>query len=224
MSSAREDILGAIRRSLKRGPVDEESRSALDWRLASHPRGLGLKRTDLSQAELVKLFIGYATATQATLVELRRADDVPAAVADYLAQHNLPAAIAASPALKNLPWRSRPALSVRFGRGQDADLVSVTPAHAGIAETGTLMLASSADRPITLNFLPDTHMVVLDRRSIVANYEDGWDRWRAEHPEGPPRTVNFITGPSRTADIEQKILYGAHGPRRLHILLVGADD
>ena len=52
-------------------------------------------------------------------------------------------------------------------------------------------------------------------------YEDAWDRLRAAEGEGRlPRTVNFITGPSRTGDIEQTIQMGAHGPRRLHVILV----
>lgn len=223
MTSGRDEILASIRRSLKRGPIDEESRSALDWRLSHHPRGLSLKRTALDQAELAKLFIGMATATTATITPLDDLSQVPEALATYLAQHNLPSAVAVSPALADIPWASRPSLEVRFGAAMDADMVSLTPALAGIAETGTLMLASAPDRPATLNFLPDTHIVLLHRSQIVGTYEDGWDRWRDDHPDGPPRTVNFVTGPSRTADIEQKILFGAHGPRRLHILLVGVD-
>ena len=91
-----------------------------------------------------------------------------------------------------------------------------------MAETGTLMLISGPQTPTTLNFLPDTHIVVLRAEQVVATYEDGWDLLRAgrEAPEGLPRAVNFITGPSRTGDIEQRIELGAHGPRRLHIVLV----
>ena len=62
---------------------------------------------------------------------------------------------------------------------------------------------------------------------MVAAYEDGWDRLRAAAAAAPgmpaqglPRAVNLITGPSRTGDIEQRIVLGAHGPRRLHIVIV----
>ena len=99
----------------------------------------------------------------------------------------------------------------------------MTGAFAGIAETGTLMLRSGPESPSTLNFLPDTHMVVLRASQIRKSYEDGWDEIRRQmdsRPDSLPRTVNFITGPSRTGDIEQKILMGAHGPRRLHIVLI----
>ena len=80
------------------------------------------------------------------------------------------------------------------------------------------MLISGAETPTTLNFLPDTHIVVVRGEQVVAAYEDGWDRLRDRG--AIPRTVNFITGPSRTGDIEQRIELGAHGPRRLHIILV----
>jgi L-lactate dehydrogenase complex protein LldG len=83
------------------------------------------------------------------------------------------------------------------------------------------MLISGAQTPTTLNFLPETHIVVVRCDQVVATYEDGWDRLRAAaKTELLPRVVNFITGPSRTADIEQHIELGAHGPRRLHIVLV----
>ena len=83
------------------------------------------------------------------------------------------------------------------------------------------MLTSGPDTPTTLNLMPDTHIVVMRADQIVGPYEDAWDRLRARQGDKAlPRTVNFITGPSRTGDIEQRIELGAHGPRRLHIVLV----
>src|SRR5205085_6001380 len=109
-------------------------------------------------------------------------------------------------------------LHLRRGKASPGDQVSMTPAFAAIAETGTLMLTSGAETPSTLNFLPDTHVVVLEAGQVVPTYEEGWTRLRARGDM--PRTVNFITGPSRTGDIEQRIQLGAHGPRRLHVVLV----
>ena len=109
-------------------------------------------------------------------------------------------------------------LELRRGRAEDSDAAGITGAFVAIAETGTLMLISGADTPTRNNFLPDTHIVVLRASEVVASYEDGWDRLRAAG--AMPRTVNFITGPSRTGDIEQRMVLGAHGPRRLHIVLV----
>jgi L-lactate dehydrogenase complex protein LldG len=112
-------------------------------------------------------------------------------------------------------------LRIRRGRAEGEDKVSLSPCHAAIAETGTLMLNSGRQTPTTLNFLPDTHIVVVRRDQVVATYEDGLDRLRADRASDKlPRVINFITGPSRTADIEQRIELGAHGPRRLHIVLV----
>jgi L-lactate dehydrogenase complex protein LldG len=113
-------------------------------------------------------------------------------------------------------------LKIRRGRAGADDAVSLTPCFAAIAETGTLMLVSGAQTPTTLNFLPDTHIVVVRGEQVVATYEDGWDRLRIRG--ALPRLVNFITGPSRTGDIEQRIELGAHGPRRLHIIMVEAGN
>ena len=148
---------------------------------------------------------------------------MPAAVARYLKSNNLPAELRLAPAadLTAMPWDSEPLLTVRSGRAEPDDQVSVTGAFAGIAETGTLMLLSGTAGPTTLNFLPDNHIVVLKASDVVGPYEAAWNRLRARDGKSAmPRTVNFITGPSRTADIEQTIQLGAHGPRRLHILVI----
>ena len=83
-------------------------------------------------------------------------------------------------------------------------------------------MASGADSPTTLNFLPETEIVLLPAEGVVGGMEEAWARLRNRLGKaGLPRTVNFITGPSRSADIGQKLQMGAHGPRRLHILVVG---
>ena len=88
------------------------------------------------------------------------------------------------------------------------------------------MIASGERSPATMNFLPDTHVVVLPASRVVGPLEDAWDRLRAASAAPMaaatmPRTVNLVTGPSRTGDIEQTIVLGAHGPYRVHILVVG---
>ena len=166
-----------------------------------------------------------AEEVQTTVARVASNGAVPAEVARYLAAENLPAELvmAPDPSLDAIPWEARPLLTIRRGRAEPGDAVSLTPCLAAVAETGTLMLVSGAETPTTLNFLPDTHIVVLRAGQVVASYEDGWDLVRARSAigaEGWPRTLNLITGPSRTGDIEQKIQLGAHGPRRLHIVLV----
>jgi L-lactate dehydrogenase complex protein LldG len=228
MSGARADILAGIRRSLRRGRLDPQSESELRARIAAHRRNLiPARATALDNAGQIDLFVAMAEEVQATVTRVASLAAVPEAVARYLAAENLPAELvmAPDPSLDDVPWEVRPLLRIRRGRAESDDAVSVTPCFAAVAETGTLMLVSGAQTPTTLNFLPDTHIVVVRAGQVVATYEDGWDRLRASAaPEataqGLPRVVNFITGPSRTGDIEQRIVLGAHGPRRLHIVVV----
>jgi L-lactate dehydrogenase complex protein LldG len=221
MSGGRDDILGGIRKALKRGPLDDAAAAPLRARLAAPTRNLVPTRaTGLDDAGRIALFVAMAEEVQTTVARVASLADVPGAIATYLASENLPAELvmAPDPALDAIPWGERPLLQLRRGKAAPGDQVSVTPAFAGIAETGTLMLISGAETPSTLNFLPDTHVVVLKAGQVVPTYEEGWTRLRARGEM--PRTVNFITGPSRTGDIEQRIQLGAHGPRRLHIVLV----
>lgn len=223
MSGSRAEILAGIRRGLKRGGPSGTDRAALEARLAKPPIGPVPDRSNTNHLKQIDLFESMATEVAASVERVTNLEGVPAAVARYLKANNLPAEARLAPAaeLAGLDWASEPLLTVRTGRAEAADQVSVTGAFAGIAETGTLMLLSGPAGPTTLNFLPDNHIVVLKASDVVGPYEAAWARLRARDGEGVlPRTVNFITGPSRTADIEQTIQLGAHGPRRLHILIV----
>ncbi|HWD59695.1 MAG TPA: lactate utilization protein [Stellaceae bacterium] len=224
--TARDDIIGGIRRSLGRGAMMGDAAGELAARVAAHRRNLiPARAAALDAAGRVELFVTMAEAVQTSVARVAAAADVPGEVARYLAAENLPAEIRAAPdpALDALPWGERPLLQVNRGKAEPGDAVSLTPCLAAVAETGTLMLISGETTPTTLNFLPDTHIVVLRAGQVVASYEDGWDLLRdnlVRSGDALPRTVNFITGPSRTGDIEQRIELGAHGPRRLHVILV----
>jgi L-lactate dehydrogenase complex protein LldG len=223
MTDARGQILGGIRRSLRRGELSGEARRAVEQRLAAPPRGPAVARAQLPQPEKVALFCQWAEANNATIARVR-APDVAGEVTAYLARNNLPAQAAMAPSmlLDGYDWASQKMLTLRRGRGEGSDQVSITGAFAGIAETGTLVMASGPDHPVSLNLLPDTHIVVLREADIVAGYEEVWERLRTRYGKNAmPRTVNTITGPSRTGDIEQTIELGAHGPRRMHIVVVG---
>ena len=221
MSETREQILASIRRSLKRGRLDAARETELREHVAAHRRNLVPARAAaLADPRRVDLFVGMAEEVQATVARVISPAAVPEEVARYLAAENLPADLvrAPDPSLDDILWDARPLLRIRRGRAEAGDTASLTPCFAAIAETGTLMLISGAETPTTLNFLPDTHIVLVYADQVVATYEDGWDRLRTNGRM--PRAVNFITGPSRTGDIEQRIELGAHGPRRLHIVLV----
>ena len=221
MSEARQDILLGIRRSLKRGRLGMVREAELREQIALHRRNLVPARAAaLGDRGRGDLFVAMAEEVQATVTRVSSPGAVPEEVARYLVAENLPAelVLAPDPSLDDLPWDERPLLRIRRGRAEAGDAVSLTPCFAAIAETGTLMLISGAATPTTLNFLPDTHIVLVRADQVVAAYEDGWDRLRSAG--AMPRAVNFITGPSRTGDIEQRIELGAHGPRRLHIILI----
>jgi L-lactate dehydrogenase complex protein LldG len=227
MATGRERILGDIRRSLGRGALSADAGRELGARLKAHKANLIPARAKGSAEERVALFVAMAEGADATVARVADAAGVPAAVAEYLAEHNLPTRLVAAPdkRLDAMPWEERPLLELRRGAAEESDAVSLTPAFAGIAETGTLMLTSGAETPTTLNFLPETHVVVVSEAEIVGAYEEAWTRLRKARRQGRgwsmPRTVNMITGPSRSGDIGLTLYLGAHGPRRLHIVLVG---
>ncbi len=223
-TAARQAILAKIRRSLGReADVSPSQRSALEARIAAHRRNTVPARTERPAAELQKLFAEKVVAVHGTVASVRDMRDAPAAVMDYLRQHNLPARVtmAPDPTLGATDWDDNSLLEVKRGAPDPDDQVGVSSAFAAVAETGTLVTLSGAAHPSTLNFLPETHIVVVPADRMAKSYEDVWDKIRRDFPDGLPRTVNMITGPSRSGDIEQTLTLGAHGPRRLHVILVG---
>lgn len=224
--SGREAILNRLRVALREGKEDAAREQSVQARIAAAPRGVVPLRGHLPEEERVALFCGMAEKFAATVEWVSSSGDVPGAVAAYLRQRNLPARIrmGADARLVSMPWNHEPALEIDSGRAQDADLVGVSHAVAGVAETGTVVLYSGHDNPTTVNFLPEHHLVVLKAKDIVGDLETVFDQVRQTFGKGfMPRTLNFITGPSRSADIEQTLLLGAHGPRSLHVIVVDGE-
>ena len=230
----KEAILGAIRRGLRRGPLPPDQQAMLLGRLAQHPRHLIPARSRVGRAEQVALLVRNVEKEFGTVERVSGPESVPGAVAAFLAAQNLPSELvmAPHPELRAMPWDERPLLRVREGRAEASDQVSLQHAFAGIAETGTLMLPSAPERPTTLNLLADTAIVVLRASRVVGPYEDAWDLLRRERKDSAPgsdasgfmpRNVMLVTGPSRSADIEQTLELGAHGPRQLHLVLIEDD-
>lgn len=223
--SAREAILGRVRASLGRGRLDVDKSAELDARLNAPIANLVPARGQVSGAAAVKDFIQMTLGAAATLEEVATDLEIPAAIARYLASENLPARLVQTQEIADrLDWDAVPQVETRSGPAVSEDEVGLAMALAGVAETGTLILRSGAQAPTTVNFLPDTHIVVLRRDDVVGGYEEAWARLRETCLDADgrlPRTVNMITGPSRTGDIEQTLQLGAHGPRRQHVVLVG---
>jgi len=186
---------------------------------SAHPRWSALipKRGQADKAGRTDMFVQEAEYGLATIVRVPVFEKVPDAVANVLRECNI-LKIKAAPqtVLQNLNWSG---VDITFGNATADDLAGLVVAKAGVAETGTLVLCSGARTPTALNFLPDVHIVVLREQDIQDNYETVWQALGSDTGM-LPRTVNWITGPSRTADIEQTMLLGAHGPRKLVILLI----
>ena len=178
----------------------------------------------------IKQFIEEAEKVDTTVARISSLGDLPQAVTSYLASQNLPTKVRASPAFSDVSWSDQPLLTLETGIAEEVDTVGVSRAFGGVAETGTLVFLSGPNNPTSNNFLPPTLIAVVAAEDIAGNYEQVWDRIRLQYKKSPdtstilPRTVNWITGPSRSADIELTLLLGAHGPQRLHIVVVDDDD
>lgn len=214
--SAREKILARIRRAQGRGgsKPSQAELEAVETYLRAHPRGT-LPRVE---GDLVARFRERAESMQSTTEEIGSEAEAPAAVARYLKANGLSPSGCVWPQLAHLGWKGV-GLELEPRAAKDGDPVGVTGAFAAIAETGTLVLASGPGTPATMSLLPETHIAVVPAARIVAHMEQAWDLARGELRE-LPRAINFVSGPSRTADIDQQIVLGAHGPYRVHIILV----
>jgi L-lactate dehydrogenase complex protein LldG len=220
--SGRDAVIFKIRQGL--GVYDSaKRRAAVADRLAKPASPLIPERARRGREQLRGLFRQFLEGQSATVIEVAGGADVPAAVARYLRSTNLPlrVRVGEDAYLDGLSWKSEPALERTKGPAKGSDEVGLSHASAAVAETGTLVLASGADNPVTLGFLPENHIVVVEDKHLVGGYEGAWARIRERFGRrAMPRTVNFISGPSRTADIGGQLVMGAHGPRRLCVILV----
>ena len=221
--AARARIFGSIRSGLAVTGNESNRRAAVNQHLSSHPQNLIPARARQPRADLIRIFREYLEGQSATVAELPDIADIPTTIAGYLRSKNLALSLRLGddPLWDRLPWEKEPSLERTKGRAVGTDTAGLSHAIAGVAETGTLVFTSGPDNPTTLNYVPESHLIVVRESDIVGAYEDMWSSLRATHGEGQmPRAVNFISGPSRTADIEQQLVMGAHGPRRMLVMIV----
>ena len=219
----RDAIFANIKKSLHVSADDRKRRETVAARIEQHPRGIIPARGQKPDRERLELFKQMVENAKASIAVLDSKDDVPAAVADYLRSKNLPQSIrhGDDERMALIPWAKERTLEITKGASDGAQLASVSYSLGAVAESGTLVMVSGADNPTTLNFLPDHHLIVVDERDIAGDYETVWDKIRERFGANKmPRAVNWISGPSRSGDIEQTHLLGAHGPRSLHVLVV----
>lgn len=217
--SSREDILGRVRAGLNRNATNAAAgRDAMRAALSNRSQG-PKPAIDGNPQALLERFRLKSEQQSSTVDVVAQESGVPAAVERYLTAMKLPKTAVVWPSLATLDWAGE-GLKVEARGARDADLVGITGCFCAVAETGTLMLCSSPDTPAAVSLLPETHIAIVPASRIVAYMEAAWDLARAELG-ALPRAVNFISGPSRTGDIEQTIVLGAHGPYRVHIVIVG---
>ena len=222
--SAREAILGRVRASLHAPSNSDPRREVVADRLEKAPKGIIPERGQRDAEARVELFSTIAKTLAATVETVAERDDVPDAVARYLRERNLAPSfrMGDDERLAAMPWSEQKSFEVKRGPTDGGDEVGVSHAFGGVAETGTIVMISGPENPSTINFLPEHHIIVVDAGDIDGAFETAIGRVRTKYGKGNmPRTLNFISGPSRSGDIEQKIILGAHGPRALHLIVVG---
>ncbi len=209
MTGSREQILEALRKTASNGADSPTSVEPIPGAV------------DADHRDLIRQFTSNAEGVSTECRHIATLSEIPGAVAAYLRLHNIPHEITLAPALAHpsIGWDDHRLLRTRVGTAEANDRAAVTLAIAGVAETGTLLLASSPQTPTLLSFLPETSIVILESASIVPIYERAWQLLIDPHGQ-LPRSANFVTGPSRTGDIGQKLELGAHGPRRLFVIIV----
>ena len=224
MSGARENILGKVRRALGKTKTDERALIDAQAYIDAHAQG---PRPSLP-ANLVGRFAQRATDMESTVERIAGRSEIPPAVSRYLDIIDESAVASGVRDQRrtgvcwlefgDLDWADAN-LDIRVQPTVGDDILGVTGVFCGIAETGTLVVLSTADTPTATTLLPETHIAVVPANRIVAGMEEAFALIRKERGM-LPRAVNLISGPSRTGDIEQTIVLGAHGPYRVHILVL----
>lgn len=219
--SMREEMLTKIREAVANKASQTDRMKAVEERIQKHPVSTQ-PQTLKNSKDILALFIEKAEAAEATITQCKKSK-VEAEIIDYMRKHNLPLSLRMGEDKRLASYKigKDKMLEIAYGPSDGNDLVTVSHAFGSAAETGTLALVSGKENPTTLNFLAQDHIVILDKKDVLLHQEDIWNKLRGTYGEGVmPRTLNFITGPSRSADIQQTLILGAHGPLRLHIIIV----
>jgi len=221
--AARDAVLGRVRKALASDGDRTSARAEIDAYLGEHRHG----PRPAMPTDLVARFIERAMDMESSVERIADRTEIPAAVRRYIDTLELPPALAAQKSRAGVCWAEFADLDWPGARLEiearptvGADRLGITGTFCAIAETGTLVMLAGGDSPTATALLPDTHVAVVRADRIASGMEEAFALIR--HDRGQlPRAVNFISGPSRTGDIEQTIVLGAHGPYRVHILILG---
>ena len=220
---SRAEIFAKVRAALS-PETDAERASAVVTRISNPPLENLPARARVTGENAIANFTAHLSAQGVTMVRVTAREAIPEAVAQILnsLHPQSPLVTGTDPWLQGLPWKSAPQLQLESWQPGRVPVIALSRAAAGIAETGTLVLASGPDNPATLNYLPESHIVVIEAESIGGSMEEAFSRVRGNaNLNAMPRTLALVSGASRTADVGGKLVRGAHGPKNLAVIVVG---
>jgi L-lactate dehydrogenase complex protein LldG len=220
--NSRDMVLARLTDRLNAHSTGESRRGNVHVRIADHPANTIPGRGQVPAKERVQLFETMLSQVHGTVAGINSSADIPRAIYDYLKTNNLGTEICLSPDIADLEldWLLVPGLKVGQWQARQSIEVGITGCYGAVAETGSLVVCSSAIHAITMNFLAETNIVILRVCDIVGVYEEIWTRMRQETSSRMPRDLTLISSPSCTGDIEMILEYGAHGPKNLHVIIL----
>lgn len=220
-------MIGRIKAALRAPDSESARRLAVEARTSAPPAHPRPAFSTLPESEREARLVRCLESQGTFVTTISRLHDLPETLERLLKGENAPLpatrlVMADDHRLTSLDWTPTPASEVwRRGDTLGEGCAALTHAEWAVAETGTLVLTSGAPSPASLAFLPEVHVVVLARTTILGGFEEAFAAVSAASTGRLPRAVNLVSGPSRTGDIGGRIVRGAHGPRRLGVIVYG---
>lgn len=212
---SRETVLRRIRERLGATESDELRRSRALTRLSKHAANTIPARARVTGQARVAAFTDMLERVHGSVAIVAGLDEIPAAISEYLGGGG-ELALTQEVVCMNLPWHEQRLLHLVPWSAKTGFAVCVTACIGAAAETGTIVVRSSSQIPLTQHFLGERHIVIVEAAQLYGAYEDVFPLVR----DDMPRHLTMVSGPSCTGDIEMIMEYGAHGPRNLHVILV----
>lgn len=221
MSSARDDILGRIREALRLPAPKPHVKSA-----SNKPGRAWLPEAGETETDRLRVLADNLAKLRAQLVRVPDLAGATVALAELakskgwkrLAYHAHADTSALAGGLTCETWSVDHDFDKQRLESCDAGL---TTCEAIVAQTGSILVSSSTNGGRALSILPHVHVVIGRADQVVGDLTDAFTMLRERHGERMPSMLSFITGPSRTGDIERILVLGAHGPKELVLILVG---
>ncbi len=216
---AKNKVLADIRSRLGVAENDPGRLAAVNERIASHPRNTIPGRAKMPHEALIEQFQQRSEGRGMTTSRVANNQAVIAEILNRIDGVEIELCVSTDVLAMGLPFESESRIKLVKWTPKSSLGTTLTTCYGGVAETGSLAVISSKSNPLSQSFLGDQHIVILQTKDIVGAYEEVWQRVREEG--GMPRDLTLVSGPSSTGDIEMRMEYGAHGPRGLHVIIVG---